>query len=184
MIDAQNLYDLALHAIGDDVRRPWNDEFAGAGDAARPPHMRVAREQMFHVAQDAQYNPASASGAFLGDVGSQRNQVLDRLGRPDDVHVAFGTGRSRLRPQELTQTLTSWCVTPSPRSSAAIARLTPATCHSFTSRYALSASAARNERVRPVLLASFSKRFLTSRSTRTVKVVGGIVSILGIRLCT
>ena len=48
---------------------------------------------------------------------------------------------------------------------------TPATCHSFTSRYSLSASAARNDRLRPVLFASFSNRFLTSVSTRTVNVV-------------
>ncbi len=55
-----------------------------------------------------------------------------------------------------------------------MARLTPATCHSFTSRYSLSASAARKDRLRPVLLAGFSSRFLTSGSTRTVKVVEGM----------
>jgi hypothetical protein len=36
----------------------------------------------------------------------------------------------------------------------------------------------------PVLLASFSKRFLTCGSTRTVKVVDGMVSILCIWMCT
>ena len=35
-----------------------------------------------------------------------------------------------------------------------MACLTPATCHSLTSRYSLSASAARNARLRPVLQAS------------------------------
>ena len=56
-----------------------------------------------------------------------------------------------------------------------MAFLTPATCHSFTSRYSLSASAARNDRLRPVLFASFSSRFLTSVSTRKVNVVDVIV---------
>src|SRR4051812_15093254 len=59
----------------------------------------------------------------------------------------------------------------SPRSRDPMAFRTPATCHSFTSRYSLSASAARNDRLRPVLFASFSSRFLTSVSTRTVNVV-------------
>src|SRR6478672_609827 len=59
-----------------------------------------------------------------------------------------------------------------------MACLTPATCHSLTSRYSLSASAARNDRLRPVLLASFSSRLLTSVSTRTVNVVEGIANYL------
>ena len=51
-----------------------------------------------------------------------------------------------------------------------IARLMPAICHSLTSTYSAMASAARKERLRPVLLASFSSRFLTAASTRTVNV--------------
>src|SRR3981189_235692 len=47
----------------------------------------------------------------------------------------------------------------------------PVTCHSLTSRYSPIASAARYDRLRPVFLASLSKRFLTAVSTRTVKVV-------------
>ena len=43
----------------------------------------------------------------------------------------------------------------------------PEICHSFVSRYAAIASAARNERERPVLLASFSSRLLVERFTRT-----------------
>jgi hypothetical protein len=123
---------------------------------------------------------------LLSDVGSQRNQVLQNLWRPDDVHVVdrFGTGRSRLRFQELIQLLTSLCETPSPRSNEAMARSMPATRHSFESRYSLRASAARNDRVRPVLFASFSTRFLTSGSTRTVKVIDGTVSSFRDRLCT
>src|ERR1700730_1295384 len=47
----------------------------------------------------------------------------------------------------------------------------PATCHSLTSRYSLIASAAKNERLRPVLLANLSSRLLSAEPTRTVKVV-------------
>src|SRR5271166_315791 len=131
---------------------------------------------MFNVVNDAQHDPSRTSWALLCDIGSQRDQVLNRFRRPDDFHLAdrLGTGCSCLRSQEFTQSLTSLCETPSPRSSETMARLTPATCHSFASRYSLSASAARKERVRPVLLASFSSRFLTPGSTRTVKVVEGI----------
>ncbi|MEY2539862.1 MAG: hypothetical protein QOG67_3602, partial [Verrucomicrobiota bacterium] len=104
-------------------------------------------------------------------------QVFDRFWRPSDVHFAdrLGAGRSRLPPQELTQALTCSCGTLSPRSNEPMAFLIPATCHSFTSRYSLSASAARNDRLRPVLLASFSNRFFTSASTRKVNVVDVIV---------
>src|SRR5258708_10084375 len=56
--------------------------------------------------------------------------------------------------------------------------LEAADCHSLTSRYSLSASAARNDRLRPVLLASFSSRLLTSVSTRIVNVVEGIANYL------
>src|SRR5436309_2762505 len=65
-----------------------------------------------------------------------------------------------------------------------MACLTPATCHSLTSRYSLSASAARNDRLRPVLLASFSSRLLTSVSTRTVNVVEDIAKLPCNGLCT
>src|SRR6188474_3454657 len=68
----------------------------------------------------------------------------------------------------------------SPLSIEAMAFLTPATCHSLTSRYSLSASAARNDRLRPVLFASFSSRFLTSVSTRTVNVVDDIADRSGV----
>src|SRR5438128_7385124 len=60
----------------------------------------------------------------------------------------------------------------------------PATCHSLTSRYSWIASAARKERLRPVLLASRSSRFLAAASTRTVKVAERMNSILSACLCT
>ena len=46
----------------------------------------------------------------------------------------------------------------------------PEICHSFVSRYAAIAWAARNERERPVLFASFWSLLLVERSTRTENV--------------
>src|ERR1700728_2061570 len=136
VIDAQNLYGFASNAVRHDVGHLRDDKFAGAGHAARTTHVWVVRQQAFDSVQDVQHGPPRSGGTFFRDVGSQRHQVLGRLRRPNDVHFVqgLGTRRSRLRPQELTQPLTSWCGTPSPRSSEAMARLTPATCHSFTSR--------------------------------------------------
>src|ERR1035437_2192653 len=60
---------------------------------------------------------------------------------------------------------------PLPRSSEASARVMPEICHSLVSRYAVIASDARNALLRPVLLASFSRRLLVERPTRTENVV-------------
>src|SRR5665811_1709346 len=102
-----------------------------------------------------------------------RSQVFDCLRRPEDIHIAerLGAGRSFLLPQELTHSLTRSCATPSPRSSEPTAFAIPATCHSFKSRYSFIASVARNDRLRPVLLANFSSRFLLAGSMRTLTVV-------------
>src|SRR6202051_5134731 len=128
---------------------------------------------MLDVLYDVQHDPPGGSRIVLRNVGTQRSQVFDRFRRPNDVHFAdrFGAGRSPLPPQELPHALTCSFGTPSPRSSEPIAFRTPATCHSLTSRYSLSASAARNDRLRPVLFASFSRRLFTSVSTRRVNVV-------------
>src|SRR5579862_2610803 len=114
----------------------------------------------------------------LRDVSPQCHEVGYRLWRPDWVHELLGTGFSVLLPQEATQSLTWSCGIPSPRSSEAMARLIPATCHSLISRYSLMASAARKERLRPVLLANRSSRFLTPVSMRTVKVVDFMIVLV------
>ena len=56
-------------------------------------------------------DPLCGSGIVLRNVGAQRNQVLDRFWRPDDLHFAdrLGAGRSRLPLQELTHALTCSC---------------------------------------------------------------------------
>src|SRR5271156_351793 len=120
----------------------------------------------------------------LFDIDTKRGEVIDCLWRPDGDHQRLGIGRSPRLPQDVTQSLTCSCETPSPRSREAIACLMPATCHSLTSRYSLIASAARKDRLRPVLLASLSRRFLAAASTRTVKVAERMISIPGDRLCT
>src|ERR671936_2257407 len=116
-------------------------------------------------------NTLRCCGIVLLDVGPQRREVSNRLRRPDRRHDFLGAGFSFALPQEATQSLTWSCGIPSPRSSEAMARLIPVTCHSLASRYSLIASAARKERLRPVLLANRSSRFFTPVSTRTVKVV-------------
>src|SRR6202521_5347341 len=81
-----------------------------------------------------------------------------------------GSGCSFGVPHEAIHSFTcSWGM-PLPASSDVIACLIRATCHSFVSRYAVIASAARNERERTVLLASFWSLLLVERSTRTEKV--------------
>src|SRR6266566_2035248 len=112
----------------------------------------------------------------LLEIGPQRREVGNRFRRPNWSHELLGAGFSFAVPQEATQSLTESCGIPSPRSSEAIACLMPATCHSLISRYSLIASAARKERVRPVLFANRSSRFFTPVSTRTVNVVDFIRS--------
>src|SRR5216683_1014808 len=114
----------------------------------------------------------------LFNIGTERGEIINGLRRPDRRHERLGIGRSLSLPQDLTQSLTCSCGTPSPRSREAIAFLRPATCHSLTSRYSLIASAARKDRLRPVLLANFSRRFFAAVSTRTVNVVERMTSIL------
>jgi hypothetical protein len=113
--------------------------------------------------------PAPRSIVLL-DICTQRDEVGNGFRRPDWCRERLGTGFSSALPQEATQSLTKSCGIPSLQSSEAMARL-PVTCHSSTSRYSLIASAARKERLGPVLLANRSSRFFTRLSTRTVNVV-------------
>src|ERR1700746_3492221 len=98
-------------------------------------------------------NTLRRCGIVLCDVSPQCREVGYRLRRPDWIHHLLGAGFSFALPQEATQSLTWSCGIPSPRSSEAMARFVPVTCHSLISRYSLIASAARKERLRPVFLA-------------------------------
>src|SRR5262249_13082912 len=153
-----------------ELTRPWHP--------AGPPHFRIVGQQCFNGPNDMKRNPEGGRVVVLFYVGTESNEIFDCLRRPDGGHDRLGIGRSLTLPQDAIQSLTCSCGTPCPRSSDSIAFLMPATCHSLTSRYSLMASAARKERLRPVLLASFSSRFLAAESTRTVKVIERIAPIL------
>ena len=64
------------------------DKFASAGRATGSSDLRVVRQQILDVVQDARNDPPRAGGTVLRDIGSERDEVLDRFRRPDDVHVA------------------------------------------------------------------------------------------------
>src|SRR5450759_1597363 len=105
------------------------------------------------------------------DVSAQGEKIVNGFRRPQQRHTPRGDRRSFRVSQEATHSLTRACAIPLPRSSEASARAMPETCHSLVSRYAEIASAARNALLRPVLLASFSRRLLVERPTRTENVV-------------
>jgi hypothetical protein len=108
---------------------------------------------------------------MFGDMSAQGEKIVNGFRRPVERHTPRGDRRSFGVSQEETHSLTRACAMPLPRSSEASARAMPEICHSLVSRYAEIASDARNERERPVFLASFSRRLLVERPTRTENVV-------------
>jgi hypothetical protein len=65
--------------------------------------------------KDVKRDASRGGGIVFLDISSKQNQVIDRLGRPDNIHIAerLGVGCCFLLPQELTHALTRSCVTPS-----------------------------------------------------------------------
>jgi hypothetical protein len=167
----RDLNSRAAYAVGDDVGRLGNDEFADAGDAARRAEFGVLRKQVLEAVEDVQRDALCGGRIMFGNVRAQGEKVVNGFRRPDERHTRLGAGRSLRVSQEPTQSLTRACEMPLPRSSEERAFCMPATCHSLVSRWATIASTARNERERPVLLASFSRRCLVERPTRTENVV-------------
>src|SRR5262249_17933417 len=167
----QDLDRVANQSVRNDERRPRDDKFARSRNSTGSPHFGTVGQQGFNAVEDMERNTLGGCRIILLDMSPQRREVGNRLRRPDWRHERLGTGFSFALPQDATQSLTTCCGTPSPRSSEAIARRMPPTCHSLTSRYSWMASAARKERLRPVLLANRSSRFLTPVSTLTVNVV-------------
>jgi hypothetical protein len=146
------------------------DEFACAGNTSCCPKLRVFRKKVLYAVENVQGDALCGGGIMLGDVRAQGEEVVDGFGRPYERHTPRGVGRSLVVSQDRTQFLTrSWGM-PLPRSSEERAAVMPEICHSFVSRYAAIASAARNERERPVLLASFWSLLFVERSTRTENV--------------
>ena len=170
MEDAQDLDRVANQAVRHDEWRPRDHEFACSRNSTGSAHFGTIGQQGFKVVEDVERNTLRRCRIVLLGIGQQRDEVGNRLRRPDWRHERLGTGFSFALPQEAT-ILDYLLRNPSPRSSEAIARLMPLTCHSLTSRYSWIASAARKERLRPVLLANRSSRFFTPVSTLTVNVV-------------
>src|SRR5262245_7125304 len=86
MIDTQNLDRAALQAIGDKIGRLRDHQLAVARNAARTPHLRTVRQQLLDVVDDADDDAPRGGGIVRRNVGSKRDEVLDRLWRPNDVH--------------------------------------------------------------------------------------------------
>src|SRR6266536_3308878 len=142
--NAQDLDRVANQAVWHDERRPRDHEFACSGNSTGSPHFGTIGQQGFNVVEDVESNTLRGCRIVLLDMGSQRDEVGNRLRRPNWHHERLGIGFSFALPQEVTQSLTRRCGTPSPRSSDAMARLMPPTCHSLNSRYSWIAAAARN----------------------------------------
>jgi hypothetical protein len=173
------------NSIGEDVGRFRDYQFTGSGDAARCPELRVLREEMFDAIKDVEGDAFCSGRVMFANMRAQRNEVVDRFGRPYDRHIrkgddayAWGDGRSCFVSHDAAHCLTRSCGMPSPRSREESAAAIPETCHSLSSRYAEIASVARNERERPVDRAIFSRRFLSAFRTRMVMVAVRGVSIM------
>ncbi len=70
MVDAGDLDFRAAHALGDDVRRFRDDQFARAGDTAGRAEFRVFREQIFHTVEDEQRHALGGGRIMFGDVST------------------------------------------------------------------------------------------------------------------
>ena len=114
--NGDDLEAIASQPVGDDVRCSGDNQFSGAGDAAR-----TAKIGQFSEALDSleQCPCDSVAGVRIvaRDVLAEMSQMLDGSRRPDDGHTR-GAFRSRLRPHERSQFATSLCGTPRPSSSS------------------------------------------------------------------
>ncbi len=170
VVYTQDFDTFSSNPIRNNNRNLWDHQFACSRYTSRFAICGICGKNSFNHANDRERDTFRGLGIILGNIRPQIAKVKNRLMRPDYLHANVGITRSRLEPHDDTHFLTLSCDTLFPDSSEAMARLMPATCQSFTSRYSCIASAARNARLRPVLLANFSSFFLTERSTRTENV--------------
>ena len=106
MVDADDLDFCAAYAVGSDVGRFGNDQFARAGDAARRAEFRVFRQQIFDAIEDVQGDALGGGRVMLGDVRAQGDEVVNGFRRPEERHTPRGERRSFRVSQEATQSLT------------------------------------------------------------------------------
>jgi hypothetical protein len=82
----ENTQDLdrdALQSVRHDERRPWNHELPRSRNATRPPHFWALGQQRLDIVNDVERNTLCGCRIILLDVGAQRSEVVDGLGRPD-----------------------------------------------------------------------------------------------------
>ena len=106
MVDARDLNSRAAHAVGDDVGRLGNDEFAGAGDAAGRAELRIFREQVLNTVEDVQGDALCGGRIMFGNVRAQGEKVVNGFGRSLKRHTLLGAGRSRRVSQEAIHSVT------------------------------------------------------------------------------
>ena len=168
MVDAGDFDARATHAVGDNVGRFGDDQFPRAGDPAGGPELRVFGEELFDAVEDVEGDALGGCRVVLGvsakrfggrgsipeiREGSYRAKcllLLARLPGLDPVHDALVGSTLARRKQWPGQ----------------CPRLPLVGVEVGGDRLG-----ARNERERPVLLASIFRRSLVERPTRTEKVV-------------
>ena len=80
---AQDLDRVANQAVRHDEWRPRDHELARSRNAAGSPHFGAVRKQCFNTLDDVKRDALRGCGIVLLDVGTQRGEVVDGLGRPD-----------------------------------------------------------------------------------------------------
>ena len=87
MEDTNQLYNIAAHAIRNNVWRARDDQLASAGDPAGPAESREMF-QSFDRSYDCGHGPGSSFGTVLRDVLGHGNQVRACRSQPVNAHVA------------------------------------------------------------------------------------------------
>ena len=81
MVYACNFDRSATHAIGDDIRRAGDDEFARAGNTSWSPKFRILRKEVLYAAEDVHGDALCGgwirrcTGAGRGGRGSIRETI-------------------------------------------------------------------------------------------------------------
>jgi len=115
MENGDNLETVRSKSVGNKIRCFWYDHFPRAGDAAGTAEIGQFSDALDGLEQ-CTGNSIGGLGIVAGDVCAEVSQMIDASRRPDEGHTR-GAFRSRLRPHERSQLVTSWCETLRPSSS-------------------------------------------------------------------